>query len=252
MKGIGGNITAVIQTYTITKNEISEQEKTWKDTIRFKKGWLDLSGGDSKYTAFNAKIQESTHVFITDFVQLPSTITAENSRIVINGKSYDIMLIDNPMEMGSGSQLEIYLKYTGGSDMSVEFQDFSIQVKAALEESALKFLEEASAEIESEAKRNTRVDTGKTKGSWNHQVNESAMESTIGSPEQNAIWEELGTGEYSAAGNGRKGGWKYQDDNGDWHFTRGKKPQRTLQRAFAAKKNVVINRAKQIFKDGMS
>lgn len=113
MKGIGGNTTAVIQTYTVTKNEIGEQVKSWSDTQTLK-GWLDLQAGDSKYTTFNAKIQESTHIFIADYVPLAAGIQAENSRMTINGKRYDILLIDNPMGMGSGSQLEIYLKYTGG------------------------------------------------------------------------------------------------------------------------------------------
>lgn len=113
MKGIGGNITAVIQTATTTKNAIGEQVKSWANAQTLK-GWLDLSGGDSKYTTYNAKIQESTHVFIADYVPLAAGIQAENSRMTINGKIYDVLLIDNPMEMGSGSQLEIYLKYTGG------------------------------------------------------------------------------------------------------------------------------------------
>ena len=113
MKGIGGNITAKIQVFTTAKNEIGEQVQTWTD-VQSIKGWLDLSGGDSKYTTFNAKIQESTHIFIADFVALASSIKAENSRMVINGNRYDILLIDNPMEMGSGSQLEFYLKFTGG------------------------------------------------------------------------------------------------------------------------------------------
>jgi len=113
MKGIGGNITAIIQVYTATKNEIGENVQTWADAQTIK-GWLDLQAGDSKYTSFNAKMQESTHVFIADYVVLDSRITAENSRMVINGKRYDVLLIDNPMELGSGSQLEIYLKFTGG------------------------------------------------------------------------------------------------------------------------------------------
>ena len=113
MKGIGGNITAVIQTATTTKNAIGEQVKSWADAQTLK-GWLDLQTGDSRYTTYNAKIQESTHVFIADYVPLADGIQAENSRMTINGKVYDILLIDNPMEMGSGSQLEIYLKYTGG------------------------------------------------------------------------------------------------------------------------------------------
>lgn len=113
MRGIGGNITAVIQTSTSTQNVIGEQVQSWTDAQTLK-GWLDLSSGDSRYTTYSAKIQESTHVFAADYVPLAAGITAENSRMVIDGKRYDILLIDNPMEMGRGSQLEIYLKYTGG------------------------------------------------------------------------------------------------------------------------------------------
>lgn len=111
MKGIGGNINADIQIFGTSKNEIGEAVKSW-ETVQTLKGWLDLSGGDSKYSTYNAKIQESTHVFISDYVPLDSRISAENSRMLINGKTYDIMLIDNPMELCE--QLEIYLKFTGG------------------------------------------------------------------------------------------------------------------------------------------
>lgn len=131
--------------------------------------------------------------------------------------------------------------------MSVEFQDFSVQVKEAVGEKAAQFLEEAAAKIESAAKRNSRIDTGQLKGSWDHQVNESAQEATIGSPLQNAIWEEFGTGEYAAGGDGRKGGWYYIDSEGNGHFTHGKKPNHTLQKAFDSTKAAIIRRAKQIF-----
>lgn len=113
MKGIGGNKQLQLQIKSITKNDIGEHMEKW-DNVQQVTGWLDLSGGESKYTTYNTKIQESTHVFVADYVQLADDITAETARAVIDGKRYDIMLIDNPMEMGSGSQLEIYLKYTGG------------------------------------------------------------------------------------------------------------------------------------------
>lgn len=113
MKGIGGNVTAVIQTSTTTTNEIGEQVQTWTDAATMR-GWLDLSGGDSKYTVYNAKVQESTHIFVADYVPLPEGVTAETSRLICNGKRYDVLLIDNPMAMQNGSQLEIYLKFTGG------------------------------------------------------------------------------------------------------------------------------------------
>lgn len=114
MNGIGGNIAATIQTYTLEENAIGEKVKKWADVQRLT-GWLDLSGGSSNYVTYSAKVQESTHVFISDFVPLPAAVTAENARMTIGGKAYDIMLIDNPMEMGAGSQLEIFLKYTGGA-----------------------------------------------------------------------------------------------------------------------------------------
>ncbi len=113
MKGIGGNTKAMIQVYTSTKNEIGELVKTWTD-VQSIKGWLDLQSGDSRYTTYNAKIQESTHIFIADYVALDSRIKAENSRMSIDGKTYDILLIDNPMGMKYGSQLEFYLRFTGG------------------------------------------------------------------------------------------------------------------------------------------
>ena len=113
MKGIGGNIEAIIRVSTTDVNDIGEHVLTWSDAQSIK-GWLDLSSGEARYTTYHAKIQESTHVFVADYVSLDSRITAETSQMVINGKRYDILLIDNPMELGTGSQLEFYLKFTGG------------------------------------------------------------------------------------------------------------------------------------------
>ncbi len=111
MKKIKGNITALLQTKTgAFKNEIGEVVPKW-ETAYTLVGFLDLSSGDSKYSSFNAKIQESTHIFVCDYQEL-TAVTAENSRLIINGKVYDIMLIDDPMELHY--QLEFYLKFTGG------------------------------------------------------------------------------------------------------------------------------------------
>lgn len=129
----------------------------------------------------------------------------------------------------------------------VKFEDFSFKVENAIEGKVLQFLEEAASEVESAARRNSRVDNGQLKGSWTHIVDESAKEATIGSPLENAIWEELGTGEYAVNGDGRKGGWVYRDGAGDYHHTMGKKPNHTLQRAFDSKKGVMQKRAEQIF-----
>ena len=108
---IGGNTTAEIRVRSTVKNEIGGTSKTWT-AVQNVKGWLDLSGGDSKYTTYNAKVQESTHVFVADYVSLDARIKAENSRLVVGEKVFDILLIDDPMELHE--QWEIYLKYTGG------------------------------------------------------------------------------------------------------------------------------------------
>ncbi len=112
MKQIGGNITAFLQLKTGTvRNEIGEAVGQWT-TMHTITGFLDLSSGDSRYSTYDAKIQESTHIFICDYLALDERIKAENSRLMLNGKTYDIMLIDDPMELHR--QLEFYLKYTGG------------------------------------------------------------------------------------------------------------------------------------------
>jgi len=109
---IGGNTIAELQIRTGTsKNAIGERIQTW-EAVQQILGWLDLSSGDSKYNTYNAKIQESTHVFVADYVELNTSIKAENSRVIVDDKTYDVMLIDDPM--GLHKQLEIFLKYTGG------------------------------------------------------------------------------------------------------------------------------------------
>lgn len=116
---IGGNIIATLQVCTTTRNEIGQTDKAWHDVVNLV-GWLDLQGGDARYT-YNAKMQESTHVFVSDYVAIPDTlevegkmvkVNAESTRLVANSQRYDVKLIDNPM--GRNRQLEIYLSYTGG------------------------------------------------------------------------------------------------------------------------------------------
>lgn len=108
---IGGNTIAELQISSTAKNEIGEAVKSWEDVDEIT-GFLDLQSGDSGYQNFNAKIQESTHVFVSDWKQLSASVKAENSRMIVNGQAYDVMLIDDPM--GLHKQLEIYLKFTGG------------------------------------------------------------------------------------------------------------------------------------------
>ena len=135
---IGGNKLAEIQVKDDgVKNLIGECIHSWVG-CGVLKGFLDLSNGDSNSNNFNAKIQESTHIFICDYAELNNLaegwiwdtfnfetgiikntatstsvdVTSENARLFIDGKVYQIKIIDDPM--GLHDHIEIYLKYTGG------------------------------------------------------------------------------------------------------------------------------------------
>jgi hypothetical protein len=109
MANIGGNITGTIQTKTTVKNAMGEAEKTWSDKVS-QAGWLGLQSGDSNRN-FNAKLEESTHVFLCDFNPAIYALADEDTRMILKGMVYDVLLIDNPDEMDE--QLEIYLRKVG-------------------------------------------------------------------------------------------------------------------------------------------
>lgn len=138
----------------------------------------------------------------------------------------------------------------------IKFIDHTEEVKGLLADLAYKTLEEVAGELESQVKRNTRVKTGQTKNSWSHRVTGSMMageyKAEIGSSMENAIWEEFGTGEYALNGDGRKGGWFYEDDEGIGHFTRGKRPSRAFYKAYTSLKNKLIKHMQEVFKGGLS
>ena len=124
--------------------------------------------------------------------------------------------------------------------MAVKFEDYTIKVKNVMNDSINAVLYECAGEMESAVKRNTRVDTGRTKNSFRHHVDDANHVATIGSSEENAIWEEFGTGEYAINGDGRKGGWCYVDEKGQRHYTRGKKPSRAFWKAYTTLKSKII------------
>lgn len=132
--------------------------------------------------------------------------------------------------------------------MSVKFEDNSMKVKAVLNDATIGWLYEAAGELEAQTKRNTKVGSGQLKNSWTNVVDESQGEAQIGSPLENAIWEEFGTGIYAVHGDGRKTPWTYKDDAGKWHRTVGKHPHRALQSAFNTLKSKLIARLEQILK----
>lgn len=154
----------------------------------------------------------------------------------------------------------------------VKFEDFSLQVEGALNDAAIAYLHEAGGAIVTQTVRNSRRKSGNTAGSFRNVVDVGNYEATVGSPMENAIWEEFGTGEYAVHGDGRKGGWwvpvggggispadaqrfgkKKRDKNGNIVavFTTGKTPTRAFQSAFDSLRSALIKRAEDVFKQKM-
>lgn len=78
----------------------------------------------------------------------------EDCRAVVNGKIYDVMVIDNPMELNEpfGNLSEIH-RWPG---MSIKFEDNSMEVKEKLEELCIGWLYEAAGELTSQTQRNSK------------------------------------------------------------------------------------------------
>lgn len=113
MANIGGNVVAVLQVKEATgkKTPLGEAVTEWR-TIGHQHGWLGLQSGDSKRSVYNAKIEESSHVFLCDYnAEFHKADSNKDRRLIVLDSIYDILLIDNPDEMNE--QLEIYLRKIG-------------------------------------------------------------------------------------------------------------------------------------------
>lgn len=151
---IGGNVSALIQVKDDgTKNSIGERIHQWVDVFSLK-GFLDYQGGQNSFQTYDAKVQETTHIFICDFNNLKSllkgwvwnpfslvngvipTITQEETveetseetedeetqeTVDLTSENARMLVNGNVYQilliddpMGLHKHLEIYLKYVGG------------------------------------------------------------------------------------------------------------------------------------------
>lgn len=114
--------------------------------------------------------------------------------------------------------------------MEVNIVDNSGMVLEEFKAACLRALERCGSEAEGYAADLAPVDTGRLRGSITHQVNEGEPSVYIGTNTEYAPYVELGTGIYAESG-GRPTPWVYQDDNGNWHWTRGNRAQPFLKPA---------------------
>ena len=107
----------------------------------------------------------------------------------------------------------------------VVFNDYSADVLNEFHDAVLRALERCGEQAEGYAKDLAPVDTGAGRNSISHKVDESEPAVYIGTNLDYMIYQELGTGIYAEGGGGRPTPWVYQDDEGNYHWTRGNPAQ---------------------------
>lgn len=115
--------------------------------------------------------------------------------------------------------------------MTVNFKDNSGAVLSAFHAAVEKALEECGLVAEGYAKKLAPVDTGNLRNSISHKVDPEEPAVYIGTNNSYAAYQEFGTGIYTEGG--RDTPWVYQDEKGNWHWTRGNKAQPFLKPAVA-------------------
>ena len=105
----------------------------------------------------------------------------------------------------------------------------------------------ACALVERSAKMKAPKDTGALRRSITSKVD--GLTGTVFTPLEYAPYVEYGTGLFAENGNGRKDvPWNYQDDKGEWHSTRGQKPQPFMRPALNENRTEII----RIIKEGLN
>lgn len=161
----------------------------------------------------------------------------------------------------------------------VIFEDFTIKVQDAIDDTVNAALEEGAGELESQVKRNQNKfnKTSNTSGGWEHFVDKAEHIAYVGNNEENAIWEEFGTGEEAIpeGGGGRKGYWVFvkgsdgsSNSTGksytleeakramailrskglEAYYTKGKKARRHFWKAYTGHKDKIIKGIQNKFK----
>ena len=115
--------------------------------------------------------------------------------------------------------------------MEIDVVDNSELVQEAFHTACLRALERCGMEAEGYAKDLVPVDTGNLRNSISHKVDDGEPAVYIGSNTSYAPYVELATGIYAEGG--RPTPWVYQDENGNWHWTRGNPAQPFLKPAMA-------------------
>ena len=110
-----------------------------------------------------------------------------------------------------------------------------------------KALGESCALVEASAKQKAPKDTGALRRSIESNVNINGNEliGTVFTPLEYAPYVEYGTGLFSTKGGRKDVPWKYQDDNGVWHSTKGQHPQPFMKPSLDENRKKIVETLKE-------
>lgn len=115
MGHIEGNTKAYVQVRDVGADQYGIDREYWKYAFPEPlSGLLDLTGNDTNRTLMK-RVEESDYVFLCDYFKpcaYGEKLTTENSRLLIDGELYEVILYDDVMNMHE--HMEIYLRFLGG------------------------------------------------------------------------------------------------------------------------------------------
>ena len=100
--------------------------------------------------------------------------------------------------------------------------------------------------VEASAKEKAPKDTGALRRSISSRVeeNENGVEGVVFTPLEYAPYIEYGTGLFAESGGRTDVPWSYQDDEGNWHTTKGQRPQPYMRPALTENRDQILETLK--------
>lgn len=103
--------------------------------------------------------------------------------------------------------------------------------------------------VERDAKQNAPKDTGALARSIQSKVenNNGSIQGVVFTPLEYAPYVEFGTGLFAESGGRTDVPWSYQDDEGNWHTTKGQRPQPYMRPAIDNNREKIVRMIKEGF-----
>lgn len=108
---VGGNVPADVMRERKTKDAKGLYVSGEPERVMGLKGWLDYQAGQASHLAYQAKTDDTTHVFLCDYDEAYAGLKTDGLYLEVSGRKYEVLLIDDPM--GLHEHLETLLRHVG-------------------------------------------------------------------------------------------------------------------------------------------